>query len=68
MCFNFCFFDLVVFENLYHNFPMLMLSKDENVGFTKIKERKVILLQNASESIKSSALLIFLREDLLFPF
>lgn len=44
-----------------------MLSKDENVGFTKIKERKVILLQNASQSIKSSALLIFLREDLLFP-
>lgn len=45
-----------------------MLSKDENVGFTKIKERKVILLQNESQTMKSSALLIFLREDFTFLF
>jgi hypothetical protein len=45
-----------------------MLSKDENVGVTKIKEGKVILLQNASQSMKSSALLIFLREDFAFSF
>lgn len=51
---------------IYHNFSML--SKDENVGVTKIKEGKVILLQNASQSMKSSALLIFLREDFAFSF
>lgn len=54
------------FEPSQHNFPML--SEDENVGVTKIKERKVILLQNESQSMKSSALLISLREDFTLIF